>query len=135
MRAEPGEVPGIVPSIYLHRLDSVEWIAWNGTVEWNSGMEYWNATPSWVGFTHAYIDHASFSDSWRREWRCSRQLTSVCNCSCTRLQAMAVRGSGTVESPFTLVSDSPPRKCAGQQRGQTHGYDSPVKVLEGGKFR
>ena len=28
------------------RLDSVEWIAWNGTVEWNSGMEYWNATPT-----------------------------------------------------------------------------------------
>ena len=34
------------PPLIVGRLDSVEWIAWNGTVEWNSGMEYWNATPT-----------------------------------------------------------------------------------------
>ena len=80
---------------------------WNGMVEWNAGLEHWNATPTLVVM------------------RTRKRLSFF-------LMLARQRGSETVESPITL-SDSPPRKSS-RTKSKVR-FDSPVKVLEGEEFR
>ena len=85
-------------------------------VEWTTGMEYWN-TP-------------------RMRNKASYLVSSGLS---IRYPAMAMQGSGTAESPITL-EDSPLRKNRSASASLdlpvgVGASDSPVKVLQGDKFR
>ena len=88
-------------------------IRWNGTVEWNGGMDYWNSGMTCI-YAHAY----TYFVPWPRFHRVSIAFLDLL-CKPFHSDIMAYSGHGTASSPI-LLGATPP---------------SPVKVVTGPQYR